>query len=163
MSVYPVFEALDVTPILRLRPRPLREPRFVLDVHLGRLARLLRLLGFDSLWRNDITDDELVAISVGEKRLLLTRDRGLLKRAKVTRGSLRARDRQAAPDSRGPSPVRPVRLNRSLRQVPGMQWSTRAGGQGRGGTSPPAANTARLPRIPQVSGLRPGLLAGLTL
>jgi len=88
VSVYPVFETLDVSPLVRLRPRPLREPRFVLDVHLGRLARTLRLLGFDCVWRNDITDDELAAISVGEKRILLTRDRGLLMRAKVTHGYL---------------------------------------------------------------------------
>jgi len=88
VSVYPVFEALDVSPLVRLRPRPLREARFVLDVHLGRLARTLRLLGFDSLWRNDATDDELAAIAVDEKRILLTRDRGLLKRAKVTHGYL---------------------------------------------------------------------------
>ncbi len=86
VSVYPVFEALDVSPLVRLRPRPLREVRFVLDVHLGRLARTLRLLGFDSVWRNDATDDELAAISVDERRILLTRDRGLLKRAKVTHG-----------------------------------------------------------------------------
>ena len=86
VSVYPMFEALDVSPLVRLRPKPLREPRFVLDVHLGRLARTLRLLGFDSMWRNDISDDELAAISVGEKRILLTRDRGVLKRAKVTHG-----------------------------------------------------------------------------
>jgi len=86
VSVYPVFEALDVSPLVRLRPQPLREARFVLDVHLGRLARTLRLLGFDAMWRNDATDDELAAISVDEKRILLTRDRGLLKRAKVTRG-----------------------------------------------------------------------------
>ncbi len=88
VSVYPVFEALDVSPLVRLHPSPLRESRFVLDVHLGRLARTLRLLGFDSVWRNDITDDELAAISVGEKRILLTRDRGLLKRARVTHGHL---------------------------------------------------------------------------
>jgi hypothetical protein len=42
VSVYPVFEALDVTMVVHLRPRPLREPRFVLDVHLGKLARRLR-------------------------------------------------------------------------------------------------------------------------
>ncbi len=88
VSVYPVFEAFDVSPLVRLRPGPLREPRFVLDVHLGRLARTLRLLGFDCVWRNDTADDELAAISVGERRILLTRDRGLLKRAKVTHGYL---------------------------------------------------------------------------
>jgi len=78
----------DVSPLVRLYPRPLREPRFVLDVHLGRLARTLRLLGFDAVWRNDTTDDELAAISADDERTLLTRDRGLLKRAKVTHGHL---------------------------------------------------------------------------
>lgn len=88
VSVYPAFETLDVSPLVRLRPNPLREPRFVLDVHLGRLARTLRLLGFDSVWRNSVTDDELAAISVDDKRILLTRDRRLLKRAKVSHGYL---------------------------------------------------------------------------
>ena len=88
VSVYPMFEALDVSPLVLLRPRPFREPRFVLDVHLGRLARILRLLGFDSVWRNDLTDHELATISVDEKRILLTRDQGLLKHAKVTHGYL---------------------------------------------------------------------------
>ncbi|MBN1552506.1 twitching motility protein PilT, partial [bacterium] len=46
ISVYPVFEAIDISSITRLRPEPLRENRFVLDVHLGRLAFLLRLAGF---------------------------------------------------------------------------------------------------------------------
>jgi len=84
ISVYPVFEALDVTSLVRLRPQPLREPRFVLDVHLGKLARRLRLLGFDAVWRRDATDEELVLLSLGEKRILLTRDRELLKRRELT-------------------------------------------------------------------------------
>jgi len=88
MSVYPAFEVVAVSPLVRLDPPPLREPRFVLDVHLGRLARTLRLLGFDCVWRNDITDHELATISVDERRILLTRDRGLLKHAKVTHGYL---------------------------------------------------------------------------
>ncbi len=86
ISVYPVFEALDISPVLRLRPRPLRQSRFVLDVHLGKLARYLRLMGFDSLYRNDFSDDELAALSCRESRILLTRDRGLLKRNVVTHG-----------------------------------------------------------------------------
>jgi uncharacterized protein with PIN domain len=91
VSVYPVFEAVDIMPVVQLRPTPLREPRFVLDAHLGRLAAYLRLLGFDSLYRNDYNDDELAAISVSagkpeEKRILLSRDRGLLKRRSVTHG-----------------------------------------------------------------------------
>jgi uncharacterized protein with PIN domain len=86
VSVYPVFEALDLTPLVHLRPAPLRVTRFVLDVHLGRLARYLRLLGFDTRYQNDFCDDELARISSGENRILLTKDRGLLKRSQVTHG-----------------------------------------------------------------------------
>jgi uncharacterized protein with PIN domain len=60
--------------------------RFVLDVHLGRLARYLRLLGFDASWKKDATDEELVAIATREERILLTRDRELLKRRSVAQG-----------------------------------------------------------------------------
>jgi len=86
IAVYPVFESFDISPVLRLRPRPLRESRFVLDVHLGRLASYLRILGLDTLYRNDYDDKELAAISCKERRILLTRDRGLLKRSEVSRG-----------------------------------------------------------------------------
>jgi uncharacterized protein with PIN domain len=86
ISIYPVFENFDITPIQRLRPRPLRVVRFVLDTHLGRLAAYLRLLGFDTLYRNDADDPELARISRDEQRVLLTRDRGLLKRSIVTHG-----------------------------------------------------------------------------
>ncbi|NIS79570.1 MAG: twitching motility protein PilT [Anaerolineales bacterium] len=86
VSVYPVFETLDITPLLRLRPKPLREPRFVLDAHLGRLARYLRMAGFDAEYRNDFDDQTLAHISSSQRRILLTRDRGLLKRSEVTHG-----------------------------------------------------------------------------
>jgi uncharacterized protein with PIN domain len=86
ISVYPVFEAVDITPLVRLRPHPLREVRFVLDNHLGKLAAYLRLLGFDTLYRNDYDDEVLARLSVEERRILLTRDRGLLKRGDVTHG-----------------------------------------------------------------------------
>lgn len=86
LSVYPVFEALDISSITRLRPQPLREPAFVLDCHLGRLARYLRMLGFDTLYRNDYDDDSLLDISLNEQRILLTRDIGLLKRRELERG-----------------------------------------------------------------------------
>jgi hypothetical protein len=87
VSVYPVFETLDITPLVRLRPAPLREPAFILDVHLGALARLLRLLGFDAAYENDLGDAEIVARSLDEHRIILTRDRGLLKRGAVTHGT----------------------------------------------------------------------------
>ena len=51
ISVYPVFESLDIGPVVRVRPEPLRETRFVCDTHLGRLAAYLRMLGFDTLLR----------------------------------------------------------------------------------------------------------------
>ncbi|HEY3381436.1 MAG TPA: Mut7-C RNAse domain-containing protein [Vicinamibacterales bacterium] len=86
VAVYPVFEALDIAAVTRVRPEPLREPAFVLDAHLGRLAALLRFAGFDSLYRNDFDDRELAEISAVERRILLTRDRELLKRAAVTHG-----------------------------------------------------------------------------
>lgn len=86
VAVYPVFERLDIEPVVRLRPRPLRITRFVLDVHLGTLARYLRLLGFDTLWRNDLDDAEIAEIAAVERRIVLTRDVGLLKVGRVTRG-----------------------------------------------------------------------------
>jgi len=64
------------------------EPRFVLDCHLGRLASDLRMLGLDSLYRNDFDDRELVRITVEEGRILLTRDRRLLMHKNITRGHL---------------------------------------------------------------------------
>ena len=88
VRVYPTFEVPDTSAVTHLRPNVSRPARFVADVHLGRLARLLRLLGFDVLWRNDSTDAQLARISAQDHRVLLTRDRGLLKRKEVTHGYL---------------------------------------------------------------------------
>jgi len=86
IAVYPMFEAVDITPELRVRPQALREPKFVLDVHLGKLAAYLRMLGFDALYRSCYTDAELVRVSSVERRVLLTRDRGVLKHSAVSHG-----------------------------------------------------------------------------
>ncbi len=86
VSVYPVFESLDITPITHLRERPLRDPRFICDVHLGKLARRLRVLGFDTLYRDDYGDAEIASLAAAQKRCVLTRDVGLLKRNEVERG-----------------------------------------------------------------------------
>jgi len=86
LSVYPVFESMDISRLSRVRPRPLRSIRFVLDVHLGRLAKLLRMIGFDTLYSNACDDETLSRISRAEERILLTRDRELLKRAAVSHG-----------------------------------------------------------------------------
>jgi len=88
ISVYPVFRSLDLIPLTRLQPRSGGEMCFVLDTHLGRLAAYLRMMGFDSVYRNDCRDEELAHISLDQQRTLLSRDRGLLKRSLVTRGYL---------------------------------------------------------------------------
>lgn len=86
VAVYPVFERLDIAPLVRLRPRPLRVTRFVVDVHLGTLARYLRLLGFDTLWRNDLDDESIIESALSGPRIILTRDKGILKNGRVTHG-----------------------------------------------------------------------------
>ncbi|WP_448575323.1 Mut7-C RNAse domain-containing protein [Thermomicrobium sp.] len=86
VAMYPVFETIDIGSVQRLRPEPLREPRFVCDVHLGRLAAYLRLLGFDTRYERAADDATLAAWSERERRIVLTRDRELLKRRAVTHG-----------------------------------------------------------------------------
>lgn len=104
VAVYPRFGTLDVRALSRL-PQPLHmaqqpqqsqqpqeshdsriAPRFVADAHLGGLARLLRMAGFDTLYDNGYRDDEIVAIADAEDRIVLTRDRELLKRRAVSHG-----------------------------------------------------------------------------
>ncbi|GAB3541989.1 Mut7-C RNAse domain-containing protein [Noviherbaspirillum agri] len=86
VAVYPKCEALDITPLLRVREQPLRRLRFVADAHMGGLARVLRMAGFDTLYDNNFHDDEIVRLSVEEERTILTRDRELLKRREITHG-----------------------------------------------------------------------------
>lgn len=85
VAVYPQFETFDVRPLLRVRAEPLRTVRFVADAHLGGLARLLRMAGFDTLYDNHI-DDPTVAALAEDGRIALTRDRELLKRRGITHG-----------------------------------------------------------------------------
>ncbi len=86
VAVYPKFEALDVLPLLRVREQPLRSTRFIADAHLGGLARQLRMAGFDTRYENQVGDDEIERISSAEGRIVLTRDRELLKRRGITHG-----------------------------------------------------------------------------
>lgn len=86
ISVYPVFETLDISPIIKLRAKPLRITKFVLDVNLGKLARKLRMLGFNTLYQNSYTDKAIIHMSIRDKRVILTRDRGLLKNKMITHG-----------------------------------------------------------------------------
>ncbi len=86
VAVYSRFEALDVAPEMRVREHPLRDTRFVADAHLGGLARLLRMAGFDTVYDNHFQDGEIAAIAVAENRIVLSRDRELLKRKEITHG-----------------------------------------------------------------------------
>lgn len=63
-----------------------RQSGFLLDNHLGKLAIYLRLLGFDTWYRNDYQDQELASLAEKTGRILLTRDRGLLMRKQVVKG-----------------------------------------------------------------------------
>jgi hypothetical protein len=86
VAVYPMFEALDITPLVRLRPRALRDPRFIAGVPLGELSSLLRTAGFDTLWNAHWDDDEIVKIAAAQGRTILTRDAAMLRRREVERG-----------------------------------------------------------------------------
>ena len=86
VSVYPVFESIDISELQHLRPTPLRDPKFILDVHLGKLSKYLRLCGFDTLYDKDYNDKEIIDISTSDRRIILTRDKGLLKNKQVTHG-----------------------------------------------------------------------------
>ncbi|MGU7784497.1 Mut7-C RNAse domain-containing protein [Burkholderia sp. PU8-34] len=87
VDVYPerAQPLLDGTPAGAQTPAP-PEWRFVADAHLGGLAQLLRLAGFDTCYDNHFSDDEIAALSAHDGRVVLTRDRELLKRRAVARG-----------------------------------------------------------------------------
>ena len=86
IAVYPVFETVDISTAPQLREPLPGCHRFVLDCHLGRLARYMRQFGFDTLYQNDFDDSALADISAEQKRILLTRDRNLLKRKIISHG-----------------------------------------------------------------------------
>lgn len=80
-------ETVAVEPPARPQALPRQPAAFLLDVHLGTLARRLRLLGLDTAYRNDAGDDELVEAGSRQQRVLLTQDRGLLRRRAVWFGA----------------------------------------------------------------------------
>ncbi|MBI5619320.1 MAG: Mut7-C ubiquitin/RNAse domain-containing protein [Gammaproteobacteria bacterium] len=86
VSVYPVFELLDVRSLVRVRDAPLRDTRFLADAHLAGLARRLRMAGFDTVVADAEADAALVRRAVAEGRILLTRDLELLKHRELTHG-----------------------------------------------------------------------------
>jgi uncharacterized protein with PIN domain len=86
VAVFPRFMNLDIGTLTRVRPQPFEKIRFVADVHLGKLARRLRLVGLDTVYRDDVDDAALARLAEREGRVVLTRDQGLLKRRTVAHG-----------------------------------------------------------------------------
>ncbi|MDP4291607.1 MAG: Mut7-C RNAse domain-containing protein [Bacteroidota bacterium] len=85
VSVYPVFESFDISGVSKVREKPLRNPKFICDVHLGRLCKYLRMLGWDTLYSNRYTPDKIIAVSGQEGRIILSRNQLLTRHKKVTR------------------------------------------------------------------------------
>lgn len=79
-------DIVSVYPVLKTQKKASKEIKFILDVHLGKLAKYLRMCGFDSAYQNDYDDGEIVRISLEENRIILTRDIGLLKLKSVSHG-----------------------------------------------------------------------------
>jgi len=86
ISVFPEFSSIDVTTITNLKSCLPNEIKFVIDVHLGKLTKYLRILGLDAAYKNDYSDSEIIKATIEEKRIMLTRDIGLLKNNKVVNG-----------------------------------------------------------------------------
>jgi len=88
IEIWPLTQPCDVLTPTILRPEPLARIAFVVDINVGRLAVLLRMAGFDTLYHPDLTDGDIAEKAAAEKRILLTRDRNLLKRKNVVFGHL---------------------------------------------------------------------------
>jgi len=86
VSVYPVSESLEISTVSPLQKKIGKEVKFILDVHLGKLAKHLRMCGFDTAYQNDYDDKKIIQIALDENRIILTRDIGLLKVKIVSHG-----------------------------------------------------------------------------
>lgn len=163
ISVYPVFRSLDLGPLTPLQPRSGGEMSFVLDTHLGKLAAYLRMLGFDSVYRNNYRDEDLVHISLDQQRTLLSRDRGLLKRSLVTRGYL---VREPQPREQLLEVLRRFNLSGSVapfRRLSRLQHPAASRPQGPDRPSPPSGDEKTLRRVPRLPRMQPPLLEGIAL
>ncbi|MBN1332267.1 MAG: hypothetical protein JW971_00760 [Synergistales bacterium] len=88
IQVFPVTPPLDITRPTCLRPEPFGKVLFVADVNVGKLARLLRIAGFDTAYKNTWSDSTIASVASREERVVLTKDRNLLKRKVITYGRL---------------------------------------------------------------------------
>lgn len=88
VSVYPVFESLDIRGVTRLRDLPLRDPRFIADTNIWDIVKYMRALGLDVACDPTPSPPDIIRISNREKRTILTRSKRLLKHREATRGIL---------------------------------------------------------------------------
>ena len=86
VSVYPVFESLNIAAVTRLRKLPLRRSKFIVDNNLGKMAKYMRVLGLDIYYDPLLSAGEIIKISNTENRIILTRSKKLLKFKDVNHG-----------------------------------------------------------------------------
>ncbi len=86
VSIYPVFETLDISNVTHLRKKPLREPKFILNSHLEKLTGYLQKIGFDTFYRECYKNNEIIKIAVREGRIILTQNPKILKNREFTHG-----------------------------------------------------------------------------
>ena len=86
VAVYPHFTRFDVSDLMPAPSLPPGRIRFVADAHLGGVARLLRMAGFDTIYDNSLSGDQVEALAADQERVVLTRDRELLKRRGIDHG-----------------------------------------------------------------------------
>jgi len=86
VSVYPVFESLNITDITRLRKIPLRRNRFIADINLGDIVKYMRILGFDVYYDTSLSNRGIIEISKNKTRIILTKNKKLLKFKDVSHG-----------------------------------------------------------------------------
>ena len=84
VSVYPVFESLNIENVTRLRKVPLRKTKFIADIHLGDIVKYMRALGFDVCFDPSLSTRNIIEISKGENRIILTKSKKLVKFKEVT-------------------------------------------------------------------------------
>ena len=86
VSVYPVFESLNITDVTLLKKIPLRRNKFIADINLGNIIKYMRVLGLDLYYDPLLSTREIIEISKRENRVILTKSRKLLKFKDVSHG-----------------------------------------------------------------------------
>jgi len=88
LALFSFSPGTDVTMPTRLRPNPLQKTAFMVDINVGKLARLLRMCGIDTRYEPELNEADLAEQVVTNRRILLSRNRDLLQRKIITWGHL---------------------------------------------------------------------------